>query len=776
MVNTINFMISPQELQSHIQNDHNVIIIDVRDFTDYHKGHIPNAIHIPEIFTYLPQGLSTQKAKDEFIHFFQTIFSNAGISKNEIVIFYEEKYTLKSPRGLTILKYLGYDEKKIKILDGGYHLWFHENLPISTKQVFTIKKEFEVNIDTNLFVDYNEMLHIIEDDSIIVLDVRDKDEWMGISSSPYGINFAPKKGRLPNAIWIEWYNFVTDDMLSVKSLDKIQRELDKKNIKYNDHLVLYCFKGARLSNSYIALRKLGFENIRIYFAGWNEWCRKENAPIINEIENVDNPILQENIILKQNLDALNLQYASLIDFNRYNKEALFAFNRDGEICSANDATYEKLPHIRHYKDIYPNYTVNEIFNMIDNNQEKNLTIEKNGRYFSLQLRGSKDTNKIIVHTFETTEIYTLNKTLDEKIKEAEHSKEMFSLLFDIAPILIDAFDRDGKCILWNKECEKIFGWTIDDINNSKNPMELFYPDEDTQKKAKNTILYKKEKIFRQWHPVDKNGDILTLMWAHIYLPNGEIINIGYDLTKIKQNEKLLYEQSKLASMGEMIGNIAHQWRQPLSAISTAATGMQLQQEYDCLDPKDLISACEAINDNAQYLSNTIEDFTNFIKGNKEKTFFHLKTAIQSVVHLLDGTIKQNNITLILNIKDIELNSYENELTQAMINIINNAKDALVDLPNDTEKIIEIFTYIAKNNCVIHIKDNAGGIQEDILTKIFDPYFSTKHKSQGTGLGLHMTYKLVVEGLQGTVVAKNVSTIYKTKKYKGAEFTITIPIN
>jgi len=776
MVNAISFMISPQELHNHIKSDHNIIIIDVRDSEDHHRGHIPNAIHIPEIFTYLPQGLTTQKEKAEFVHFFQTIFSDAGIYRDEIVIFYEEKYTLKSPRGLTILKYLGYDETKIKVLDGGYHLWFHKNLPISTEQTIKTKKEFKVNIDTNLFVDYDEMLNIIKDDSIIVLDVRDKDEWMGISSSPYGINFAPKKGRLPNAIWIEWYDFITEDMLSVKSLDKIQRALDKKDVKREDNIVLYCFKGARLSNSYIALRKLGYENIRIYFAGWNEWCRKENAPIINEIDNIDNPILQENILLKQQLDTINLQYTSLIDFNRYNKEALFAFNRDGEICSANDATYEKLPHIKHYKDIYPNYTINEIFNLIDNNQEKNLTIEKNGRYFSLQLRGSKDTNKIIVHTFETTEIYTLNKTLDAKIKEAKHSKEMFSLLFDLAPILIDAFDRDGKCILWNKECHKIFGWTIDDINNSKNPMELFYPDEETQKRAKNTILYKKEKIFRQWHPMDKNGDILTVMWAHIYLPNGEIINIGYDLTKIKQNEKLLHEQSKLASMGEMIGNIAHQWRQPLSAISTAATGMQLQQEYDCLDPKDLISACDAINNNAQYLSHTIEDFTNFIKGNKEKTFFHLKDALQSVVHLLDGTIKQNNITLLLNIEDIELNSYENELTQGIINIINNAKDALGDLPNDTEKIIEISTYIEKNNCVICIKDNAGGIQEDILTKIFDPYFSTKHKSQGTGLGLHMTYKLVVDGLQGTVVAKNISTIYKDKRYKGAEFTLKIPIN
>jgi len=769
-------MISSSELNMRLEQAHSIVIIDVRSSEQYTLGHILGSVNMPEIFTFLPQGLTTQKEKDDFIHFFQKLFANAGIEKEQLVVLYEEKYTMQSPRGLTILKYLGYDENLIKILEGGYHTWCQENLPISTQASFNEKKKFTVNIDHKLFVDYNEMLKIIEDDTTIVLDVRDKDEWLGISSSPYSIDFAPKKGRLPNAKWIEWYHFVTHDMLSVKSLDKIQIELDKKDIKEQDDIVLYCFKGARLSNSYIALRKLGYTRIRIYFAGWNEWCRKENAPIINEIENSDNPLLQENILLKQKLDTLNLQHANLIDFNRYNKEALFAFNREGEICSANHSAHERLGHIQHYKDIYPDYTTDEIFNMIDNNQEKSITIENENRYYSLQLRGSKDSNKILVYTFETTEVHTLNTDLDDKIKELEQSKEMFRLLFDVAPILMDAFDKKGKCIFWNRECEKIFGWTIDDINNASNKMELFYPDKETQKKAKDTILHKAEKVFREWHPTDKNGDILTVMWAHIYLPNGEIINVGYDLTQTKQTEKLIYEQSKLASMGEMIGNIAHQWRQPLSIISTAATGMQIQQEHDCLSDEDIIKSCESINKNAQYLSATIDDFTNFIKGNTHKTFFKIDETIQSVLHLMEGTLKNSEIEVHFDMENVEINSYKNELTQSIINIINNAKDALVERQKKEIKLIYITSSCKNQTLQISIKDNAQGIPEDILNKIFEPYFTTKHKSQGTGLGLHMTYKLIVEGLKGTITAQNSSFIYNNKKYNGAEFKITIPLS
>ena len=260
--------------------------------------------------------------------------------------------------------------------------------------------------------------------------------------------------------------------------------------------------------------------------------------------------------------------------------------------------------------------------------------------------------------------------------------------------------------------------------------------------------------------------------------NGTVqdITAQYNTDKrLKEKEKLLVDQSKLASMGEMIGNIAHQWRQPLSVISTAATGMIMQKEFGLLDDTKLIQTCNVINDNAQYLSKTIDDFKNFVKGDRVKKLFYLKDDIDSFLHLVEGSIKTHNITIIQDTqKNIKINGYENELIQCLINIFNNAKDALNENTTDKHnRFIFISTSQKNDKAIIKIKDNAGGIKEDILPKIFEPYFSTKHKSQGTGLGLHMTYNLIVDGMNGTVEAFNTNYEYKEKKYSGAEFIITL---
>jgi len=247
--------------------------------------------------------------------------------------------------------------------------------------------------------------------------------------------------------------------------------------------------------------------------------------------------------------------------------------------------------------------------------------------------------------------------------------------------------------------------------------------------------------------------------------------------EVENNIKIqeqLFKSEKLASMGEMIGNIAHQWRQPLSVISTASTGMKMQKEFDTLTDENFIHSCDLINDNAQYLSKTIDDFRNFIKGNRKKELFNIKDDIKSFLHLVEGPIKNHNINLILNLEDnIEMNGYKNELIQCLINIFNNAKDVLRDKET---KYIFLSTSTQENNAVITIKDNGGGIPEDILPRIFEPYFTTKHQSQGTGLGLHMTYNLIVDGMHGTIEASNVNYEYEKKHYTGAEFTITLPLS
>ena len=261
----------------------------------------------------------------------------------------------------------------------------------------------------------------------------------------------------------------------------------------------------------------------------------------------------------------------------------------------------------------------------------------------------------------------------------------------------------------------------------------------------------------------------------------EFIAIKIDITnevqteqKLKDNEKILEQQAKMVSMGEMIGNIAHQWRQPLSVITTSASGMQVQKEYGILTDKQFAQSCEIINKNAQYLSKTIDDFRNFIKGNRERKLFSLTKDIDSFLHLVDGTIKENNIEIILDLQDeIEINGYENELTQCLINIFNNAKDILKE-KNIQKKLIFISTSTNEDKATIKIKDNANGIPSDILPKIFEPYFTTKHKSQGTGLGLSMTYNLIVNGMDGIIKADNQTYTFKNEEYTGAEFTIILP--
>jgi len=244
--------------------------------------------------------------------------------------------------------------------------------------------------------------------------------------------------------------------------------------------------------------------------------------------------------------------------------------------------------------------------------------------------------------------------------------------------------------------------------------------------------------------------------------------------KLKQQQQLL-EQAKMASMGEMIGNIAHQWRQPLSVISTGVTGLKLKKELDDLDDQDFKTTCDVINENAQYLSRTIDDFRDFIKGDREKVKFNLSDNLNSFLKLIEPSRKNHDIEIFLDIKDdMDINGYPNELIQCFMNIYNNAKDALDEIEDNRY----IFISLEKQNdfIAINFRDNGGGIASKVLPKIFEPYFTTKNKKRGTGLGLHMTYNLIVDGMGGSIVANNANFSYENKEYKGVIVTIKLPQN
>ena len=257
--------------------------------------------------------------------------------------------------------------------------------------------------------------------------------------------------------------------------------------------------------------------------------------------------------------------------------------------------------------------------------------------------------------------------------------------------------------------------------------------------------------------------------------NKNLENLVEKKTKeLIQKENILNQQSKMAAMGEMIENIAHQWRQPLSLISTAATGAKLRKDFESLSDADFYEAMDIINNSAQHLSNTIDDFRNFFSNEKEASFFDINIPIEKVLYLVSSKLKNRNIEIVKNTQEIIIVGLVNEFIQVLLNIINNAVDALEE-SNSKKKFIFIDTYKEENNLILKIKDNAGGIPQNIITKIYDPYFTTKHKSQGTGLGLHMTYKLIDEGMHGKIEAQNVEFEYENKIYKGAEFIISLNI-
>lgn len=246
-----------------------------------------------------------------------------------------------------------------------------------------------------------------------------------------------------------------------------------------------------------------------------------------------------------------------------------------------------------------------------------------------------------------------------------------------------------------------------------------------------------------------------------------------------EKEQMLLQSSKLASMGEMLANIAHQWRQPLSAISTTATGMKLLKETDNLPDEQFYKNCDIINDSTQYLSKTIEDFRSFFSPKNSLEVFNLHKYLNKCVDLVSASFDNNMIKTIKQI-DEKINSYgdPNQLLQALINILNNSKDALKEASGIYQKLVFIITVKedTENHIIITIKDNAGGIPEKVLPRIFEPYFTTKDSQSGTGLGLYISHTIITKNLQGTIKAENEVFEHEGQSYKGAKFTITLPLS
>ena len=243
------------------------------------------------------------------------------------------------------------------------------------------------------------------------------------------------------------------------------------------------------------------------------------------------------------------------------------------------------------------------------------------------------------------------------------------------------------------------------------------------------------------------------------------IKVQETLKKSKDKDAMINQQHKLAEMGEMIANISHQWRQPLANLNGILVNLDYEYEHNRLNKSRFNSYLNEAEELTTYMSNTIQDFSNFFNPKKEKEYFSIKELLFDTYNLLSGSLESEQISLEIKCeKDIKITSYKSELMQIVLTIICNAKDAYI-LNNIKNGKIIISLFENDGYILLGIQDNAGGIDENIINNIFDPYFSTKEKSQGTGLGLYIANTIVTQSLNGKLSVQN--------EKNGAKFTIKL---
>lgn len=366
-----------------------------------------------------------------------------------------------------------------------------------------------------------------------------------------------------------------------------------------------------------------------------------------------------------------------------------------------------------------------------------------------------------------------------KSQELKNELTKLKLAIEHSPISIVITNKDGNIEYVNDHFCKVSGYKSSEILG-KNPsiLKSGFTTSLEYEKLWTTLMSKKtwKGTFKN---VNNNGEEFweSAIITPIFDKNDEIINflgVKQEITKevylkeeLNDKEEMMIAQSRHAAMGEMISMIAHQWRQPISVISMAANNTLVDLELDLVDNEEIRDTTESILEQTRYLSQTIDDFRNFFKPNKEKEIISPKDIIDETLKIMDKSLENNAINFELEVVDNEkVQVYSRELLQVFINIIKNAKEALVSNNIENKKIK--VTIFKKNDMIrTRISDNACGIDEKLIEKIFDPYFSTKDEKSGTGLGLYMCKTIVNKHLNGEIGVYNWNN--------GACFYVDIPV-
>ena len=344
--------------------------------------------------------------------------------------------------------------------------------------------------------------------------------------------------------------------------------------------------------------------------------------------------------------------------------------------------------------------------------------------------------------------------------------------------IVSKTDINGIITFVNDEFCNIFEYSREELIG-KNHNIVRHPDvpKETFKNLWDTILAKKtykatvKNLSKSGKTLYVNTTVIPILDKNKEIE--EFIAIRYDVTKsieltrqMQEKDRFLFQQSRLAAMGEMIGNIAHQWRQPLNELAITVYQMK-KYFYAGKEEDEFLESYNHSKDVIKKMSSTIDDFRNFFNPNKETKKFLVKNAIDEILGLMQGTIQRHNLHVEVECdKSVAIDGHINEFTQVILNLINNSKDAYNQRKIKNREIKITINRDNQGNALIRYSDNAKGIDEEIIDKIFDPYFTTKHSSEGTGLGLYLSEMIVKKSMNGNIKVYN--------NGDGATFEIIIP--
>ncbi|WP_310439690.1 ATP-binding protein [Sulfuricurvum sp.] len=386
-----------------------------------------------------------------------------------------------------------------------------------------------------------------------------------------------------------------------------------------------------------------------------------------------------------------------------------------------------------------------------------------------------DDHSAILHRF----LEVNSKELTEAIKEIKKGHDLLHSVTESIHDLIFYKDLNFKYIGCNQSCAKFFDKSEAEFLG-KDDFELFPMEYALGFRQRDTLIFSKVESTtnEEWVKNSKGDDVLLLTTKHpLFNSRGELmglVGIARDITKeywleqeIKEQQAILTQQSRLAALGEMIGNIAHQWRQPINSLGLIIQDLNEAYRFGELNQSYIETVSSKAMEQIHYMSNTIDDFRNFFNPDKDKKMFSLNKSIENTKNILKQGIRNSSIECeILIPKDIFIYGYKNEFSQVIFNLLSNARDAIMSNKPKIPKI-KIHVKNKKNSAEISVSDNGGGIPPDILPSIFDPYFTTKPEGKGTGIGLYMAKKIIENHMDGLLLVHN------TKD--GVCFTIVLPI-